>query len=637
MASPGSYPKSDGWPQQAPAGQRPAQASGGIVYPGLPQAQPLPQAAYPQAYPVAQPAPGQAVPVAPAVPGQQAVPIGQPVACPQATGYAYPTGRPTAAPAAAAGVAPVAVARPMPVATGKTSPVRADDAEAEEAAEQTDKVVKNSPPWLVSMVVHMAGLIIMGLIVYIIPAKEGVQLVVEPDIFAEKLGNQLEFDSPLGKDKIEQAEEPVITPDNLPQVDDPFAVPPKVEVTPDGTSSTSDLQGPVIGLALNGRQIGSKKSLLGRYGGTALTEAAVRRGLQWLAKNQLKNGSWSLHGPYTNGVPSRDLDNPTAATAMALLAFQGAGNTHRDGEFKQNVSRGWGWLLKEQDGDGNFYHEGPFHHRYYTQGQCTIAICELYGMSKDPKYRAPAEKAVQNCLNAQSSEGGWRYAPQSDSDVSVTGWVLMALQSARMARLQVPEDNLRRVERFLDRVATEDGSRYSYQKGREPTLTMTAEALLCRQYLGWPRNDPRLVAGAEYITSQENLINYHRARNVYYWYYATQVAHHMEGEYWKRWNAVMRQVVPEQQVRSGREAGSWDPLRPTSDQWEPHGGRLYVTCLSIYLLEVYYRHLPIYAKVYTDLLQSGRVPLPEPDAAAKPSAEKPADEKPDKPAAEKSP
>ena len=46
----------------------------------------------------------------------------------------------------------------------------------------------------------------------------------------------------------------------------------------------------------------------------------------------------------------------------------------------------------------------------------------------------------------------------------------------------------------------------------------------------------------------------------------------------------------------GKEAGSWAP--DMADSFEVHGGRLYVTCLSIYMLEVYYRHLPIYTKIY---------------------------------------
>ena len=117
---------------------------------------------------------------------------------------------------------------------------------------------------------------------------------------------------------------------------------------------------------------------------------------------------------------------------------------------------------------------------------------------------------------------------------------------------------------------------------------MTAEGLLCRQYLGWKHEDPRLQNGVKLISMDPIDMN---RRNVYYWYYATQVMHHMGGDVWDSWNRVMRQEIPEAQTREGPEAGSWSP---TGDQWGPHGGRLYVTCLSIYMLEVYYRHLPIY-------------------------------------------
>ena len=124
---------------------------------------------------------------------------------------------------------------------------------------------------------------------------------------------------------------------------------------------------------------------------------------------------------------------------------------------------------------------------------------------------------------------------------------------------------------------------------------MTAEALLCRQYLGWKQNDPRLVDAANYLNQVG--LNWDR-RNAYYWYYATQVLHHMEGEHWKKWNRVMKQLLPTMQVKSGKEAGSW---HTDGDAWAPHGGRLYVTCLHLYMLEVYYRHLPIYQyRVYAE-------------------------------------
>jgi len=466
----------------------------------------------------------------------------------------------------------------------------------QEEEELTTIALRNSPPWLVSAVFHMLVMIILGVI--FLPRLIENQIELET-VWAEKLGEQLEFDSFLAGTAEDMVEEPVYTPLDLPQVEDPFAAPPELEVlTPDGTSSTSAIDATQIGMALDGREEGAKRALLGAYGGNATTEAAVQSGLRWLAKNQKSDGSWSLTGPYGDGAVN---ENEVAATAMALLAFQGAGNTHKRGDFKTNVAQAWDWLLKEQDGNGNFFHEGPYHHTFYTNGQCTIALCELYGMTKDDKFREAAERAVAYLLSSQGSEGGWRYSPQADSDVSVTGWIVMALQSARMAYLAVPDDNLRRVERYLDKVALDGGARYPYQRGKEASRVMTAEALLCRQYLGWARDDQRLLDGVKYITRPENLIDFQKDRDVYYWYYAAQVCHHMEGEHWKRWNSVMRQAVPEQQVKKGREAGSWDPLKPRPDAWEDHGGRLYVTCLSIYMLEVYYRHLPIYSKVYTYL------------------------------------
>jgi prenyltransferase beta subunit len=427
-------------------------------------------------------------------------------------------------------------------------------------------------------------------------------------IYAEELGNQVEIDSPLAVEDDFTVQKPVLAEADLPPVDDPFATPfDEAPPTEDGNTAVSDIAANAIGLALEGREAGTKKALLGRYGGNETTEAAVRLGLQWLARQQRKDGSWSLSGPYKGGVQD-SFDNSQAATAMALLAFQGYGVTHTKGDFKKNVDDGWKWLLKEQDGEGSFFREGPFNHRYYTQGQCSIALCEILGMSKDEKFKEPAERAIRHLIKSQSPEGGWRYAPNADSDVSVTGWIVMALQSARMAKLEVPEDNLRQIERYLDRIAQQDGARYPYQRGGEIKLAMTAEAMLCRQYLGWRRSDPRMVDAMDWVTSEGNLISFERSRDAYFWYYATQAAHHMEGDWWKRWNGVMRQILPEQQIKRGVEAGSWDPSRPTEDAWARHGGRLYVTCLSIYMLEVYYRHLPIYTKVYTDLLKSGRTP-----------------------------
>ena len=167
---------------------------------------------------------------------------------------------------------------------------------------------------------------------------------------------------------------------------------------------------------------------------------------------------------------------------------------------------------------------------------------------------------------------------------------MMALQSARMGGLEVPASTVKRLDAFLDTVAHDGGRRYAYNRSEAPTPTMTAEGLLCRQYMGWQREDPRMADGAARLLARP--IDY-SDQNVYYWYYATQVLHNLDDERWDQWNRVMSRELPRHQVREGKERGSW---HADLDHWGQHGGRLYTTCLSIYMLEVYYRHLPIYSQ-----------------------------------------
>ncbi len=446
--------------------------------------------------------------------------------------------------------------------------------------------------WLFSAVFQMLMIIVLGIWMFPSEPPSGVDLNV---VFAENLGDEF-ADDPISLEEMTDFEEVVVTPSDLTPVDDPFAAPPELAVTIFGNTATSDISAPTIGLALSGRDAGSKKALLAAYGGTEQSEAAVGMALEWLSKQQRSDGSWSMTGPYGEaGV----VENNLAATAMALLAFQGNGHTHQKGSYKKQVDRGMKYLVKTQAEDGSFFQGVRSHARLYTQGQCTIAVCELYGMTGDSWIRGPAEKAVKFCVESQDRAGGWRYTPGQDSDTSVTGWIVMGLQSAKMAGLEVPQTTLENVEKYLDSAATPEGGGtfYAYIPGAASSEVMTAEGLLCRQYLGWKHDDERLIRGADYLTSQPMLPTWVN-RNVYYWYYATQMLHHMEGEHWKTWNNSMRDLLVKNQARSGKEKGSWHPLSPTPDRWGGFGdgGRLYVTCLSVYILEVYYRHLPIYSQ-----------------------------------------
>jgi len=473
-------------------------------------------------------------------------------------------------------------AAPIPVPTRRAHLVQTDEQGEELEADIGEVAIRNAPPWLVSLLVHLVILIVLGLLM--LPELLDAPLMLEV-VYAEKRGEQLDdavLQSPV--DQVPDIVEPVLSEDEMP-VEDPLAAPPDITQVDISTTQSSTIEAASIGMALSGREKGMKKALLAAYGGTETTESAVIRGLEWLKRNQQRDGMWSLSGNYSLGAPT---ENRAAATAMALLAFQGHGSTHKFGPYQDVVSRAWNALIKKQDGEGNFFFTGGHHHRLYTHAQATIALCELYGMTKDETLKAPAEKALSYCFASQSPQGGWRYAPGGASDTSVTGWFVMALQSGRMSGLTVPAVNLDRISAYLDTATTDAGIRYSYMPGQSDTLSMTAEGLLCRQYLGWQQSDPRLVQGLDYLVN--NPIRF-ADMDVYYWYYCTQAMHHMGGDHWKQWNSVMRQAVPTEQIKTGNERGSWEPSR---DRHGHLGGRLYTTCLCVYMLEVYYRHLPIY-------------------------------------------
>ncbi|MEO2048097.1 MAG: squalene--hopene cyclase [Pirellulales bacterium] len=451
-----------------------------------------------------------------------------------------------------------------------------------------DDLVHEAPPWLLSAMIHMILLILLGIL--FVPGKSLQNLILRLD-YTEKVGDDLQddaLDMSLSDFPVDQQ----LLPQQSDLADQPL--PDEVSV-PIVAIPLGGLDAPTptpIRMALSGRGKGMQEALLGAYGGTASTQASVTEGLRWLARNQLKDGLWSLVGPFQSGL-DRGAENKEAATGMALLAFQGAGITpesNASDPFTKVVRRAWDRFLKQQDEQGNFFRTGRTHARLYTHAIATIALCELYGMTGNSRYREPAQQAINYCVKVQAPLGGWRYFPGEGSDTSVTGWFVMALQSARMAGLDVPSDTLTNIGMFLDAVEREGGRRYAYQAKDAATRSMSAEGLLCRQYLGWSQSDPRLQEGADlllgYLPTWES-----GKRNVYYWYYASQVCHHLEGRHWRIWNKAMREVLPANQVRQGRERGSWDQQ---GDQWGNSGGRLAITCLSIYMLEVYYRHLPIY-------------------------------------------
>lgn len=359
-------------------------------------------------------------------------------------------------------------------------------------------------------------------------------------------------------------------------------------------------QGPGGGMAaftvpgLQGRFSGATKdALIAKNGGNPVSEAAVAAGLAWLARKQLKDGSWEFDGSSKDKI---------AATGLALLPFLAAGETHRYGtKYKDTVRKGLEWLTSRVGSGGGFNGTNSM----YSHAIATVALCEAAGMTKDPAVKAKASMAVSYIVGAQGRNGSWGYtgpAP-SEGDTSIVGWQIQALVSAKMAEIRFDVDKVfKNANRFLESVSTDSGSKYGYrEKGASQTLTPVG--LLSRYYMKElnPRH-PAYARGVDFLKQSPPRKDYF---DMYYYYYATQVIHFADGPDWhKFWNPRMRDMLIELQ-RKGDEStnGSWD-----KDQGfiGSSCGRLGTTCLALLTLEVYYRHLPLYKRDGAGLMELER-------------------------------
>ena len=330
-----------------------------------------------------------------------------------------------------------------------------------------------------------------------------------------------------------------------------------------------------------------------RYGhGNAQSEAAVQAALKWLVAHQRDDGGWSFN--HVNDGCRHYCTNPgteasrTAATALALLPFLGSGNTHKEGEYQDVVQRGLDFIVKRGVliSYGNDLRDGSM----YGQGLATIALCEAYAMTQDPMLREPAQGGIKFIVWAQHEAGGWRYTPGAPGDTTVTGWLLMALKSGQMARLQVPSPAIFQAKHFLSSVESQDGALYGYMT-RRPRKTTTAVGLLCRMYTGWQHDNPALAKGMAYLYQWGPAED-----NIYYNYYATYAMFHYGGPQWDGWNKKMRDSLIATQSRTSHAAGSWY----FAGNYGEVGGRLYNTAMAAMILEVYYRSMPLYKENAVD-------------------------------------
>ena len=383
---------------------------------------------------------------------------------------------PAAPVATAAPAAPVATAAPAAPSSTSANPAEDPAADMESAHGSRFLWFQAVPSWMFSLAVHTVILVILGLMVLVTPEEEMPSLtsvMTKNDLIEEIVDDLSEpIDEPVEITPTETLEvetevnpiEDVSEVEEVDIADDVEAPVAAVEfenianqVAPqtDLLSSTES----VTGSGLTGRGAEAKAAMVREYGGTKESEAAVAMALKWIANHQNPDGGWSFDhtaGGQRNctcGNIGTLKTSFNGATAMALLPFLGAGNTHKKGAYKKQVEAGLYYLtrsMKVNGATGDLTDAGG---RMYSHGLCAITLTEAFAMTKDRQLMAPAQMSLNFITYAQDPVGGgWRYKPRQAGDTSVVGWQLMALKSGHMAYLNVPKNTIAGCYKFLDSV-----------------------------------------------------------------------------------------------------------------------------------------------------------------------------------------
>ena len=362
-------------------------------------------------------------------------------------------------------------------------------------------------------------------------------------------------------------------------------------------------------------------------GGSEETEAAVLAGLRYLKSRQQRDGSI--------GRAARDSkygDVEIGKTALALLAFLGAGATQRDaGEFQSTVQASLNYLSALQDRDsGHFGYCSSYGHAI-----ATYAFAEAYAMTSDPALKPPLIRGVRRILAAQVNrpgqvvDGGFGYYYSEEERqydgwprMSITVWQIMALESARLSGISVPDEVLLRARSFVE--SSHDPRRKAIRYNHDPAWLRSSYAILpgsvsgalfAMQLLGIDEQSPGFREALSFVEARpprgpwrkpsSDAFVHQGVGNEYYMYYATLALRLLGGEAWKQWNEQLKPLLLTSQDRNG----SWRPISHYAEYAkDTDRDRVYTTAMCVLMLEVYYRYDTPLLKQLAQGFREKRVP-----------------------------
>lgn len=315
----------------------------------------------------------------------------------------------------------------------------------------------------------------------------------------------------------------------------------------------------------------------------ASVDKSIDAGLDYLAIAQLPNGAY----------PEKHGDGG-AISAFAGMAFLAKGYTPSSDRFGMCINRSVDYILSLADKDGFLGTRQDGNGKMYAHSICTLFLSEVSGMidqERQVKIDAVLPKSVQILLEAQKikksdrDKGGWRYQKNSsDSDMSCSGWALMALRSCRLNGGQVPSSAIEMAVEYVKRHHNTGQGNFVYQQGgNEFSMTLTGAGILCLELCG-SHNDPASLRSAQYLMRTYRELE-NQGNKFYGMYYTAQGLFQIGGESWKVFSNWMYRT--------------WIPKQSSSGYWAGGGNeesRPYCTALMILAFTVPYRQLPIYQR-----------------------------------------
>ncbi len=311
-------------------------------------------------------------------------------------------------------------------------------------------------------------------------------------------------------------------------------------------------------------------------GAPELTEeasTAIDRGLKFLLQTQKPNGSWD-----SDGEGGREI----AITSLAMMAFMANAHFPGFGKYGEEMDNAKAFMMKR----AKERKDGYLGSTMYEHGLATLALSEIWGMTKDrdddDAVQKAVEKAVEVIKRSQNPGGGWRYQPKADGgeDSSVTAMVFIALASARQAGVMVENEVIEKFRRYVKgaRDGSTGGFSYAPNGNGGTSIPCTAGIAYAGQLAGM--RDTEVINGAiRLLKKQENIFN-GCGHYFYCHYYAIQAMVQTSDKEYDNWYPKIRDALIAKQGADG----SW------------HKKEKYGTPMAIIILSTPHRYIPIYQR-----------------------------------------